>query len=116
MTQLLVSIALFNGFKEHSQSRERERERKREGEEGGRKITKGLSYEGYYTRRLHMELLRVNLYISAEYYLNKTLVRSSQFTINNRIVFLPHERHLASVKMSKKMYKTSTLIFRDAID
>lgn len=114
MTQLLVSIALFNGFKEHSQSREKERGR--EGEEGERKTTKGLSYEEYYTRKLHMECLRVNLYISVEYYTNKTLVRSGQFTLINRIVFLLHERHLASVKMSKKMYKTSTLIFRDIID
>lgn len=112
MTQLLVSIALFNGFKEHSQSREKERGR--EEEEGERKITKG--YEGYYTRKLHMEHLRVNLYISVEYYINKTLVRSGQFTLINRIVFLLHERHLASVKISKKMYKTSTLIFRDVID
>lgn len=86
------------------------------GERGGRGITKGLSDEGYYNRKLHMKLLRVNLYTSAVYYINKTLVRSSQFTLINRIVFLLHERHLVSVKMSKKMYKISSLIFRDVID
>lgn len=115
MTQLLVSIALFNGFKEHFQEGGRGGRNGRKREEGGR-LPRGFLDEGYYNRKLHMELLTVNLYTSVAYYVNKTLVKSSQFTSIDRIVFLTHERYLVSGKMSKKMYKTSTLIFRDVID